>query len=493
MPFDDEPLEIVVRSEIGQVYYPRCVVRIEAIFVSAVGEDRFTGWDCVPEAASWSRNNPREADTARITLEYRDFPIDPRMISAAHVQIYCVDAGNDTNPVAMTPENLRFQGFVDVPESTLSDDVAEVTFDCRDYTALYLNRSWRRVATEEGVTDLGDGKVSFVGKKRKSRIKIPRNVTLGKFVEQIREKIRPPGASAIESPPTVFDRPDVAKGIVANRIGRTDLTMRSGDTAWDVLTMVCEWFGQVPVWDLDPEEGPVLRIRTPAADGRRLVNLKYGQNITRLRFKRNLQAPEQKAIRIIIWNPRTGEAVEGLYPKAGDAAGEVQRTKNTKALSEGAKRVSRTVTSERKRIQYVLEGDFTQEEATEIAKTMYDEQAQGRITGSIETVDMIGSWSGNLLDLANGDRVVIDLGSETFTGISHLTPEAAAAALSDPTVPNSFPPDIAQVIVEAYRAVEELDIEFFVLEAAHSWDNSEGYKVEIHFTDFLFDKVEGRT
>lgn len=478
---------ITVRSDYGRVYYPRCVIRIEAIFVQAVGEERFTGWECVPSEVVWNNNNAREADTARITLSYRDFPIDPRMLSAAHVQVFVVDARYDTSTVPTTPENLRFQGFVDVPESSLGEDDATVVFDCRDYTALYLNRSWRRVADEEGVSKVIDEN-TVETTERKSRIKIPANVTLRKFIEDIREKIRPPGTEKIESPPTVFDREEVGDGIVAKRVGKTDLTMSDNDTAWDVLTMVCEWFGQLPVWTIDPKIGPVLRIRTPAADSRNVLELKYGRNVQDVTFRRNLQAPEKKGIRLIIWNPRTGKAVDGLFPSAGRAAGEVQTKSNT--LGENAKRVDRTrVQSEIKRIQYILEGDFTQQEANELAEVLYNEQAQGRIEGSIETVDMVDTFDGDLLGVSNGDRLIIDLGAETFTGISHLTPEAAAAYLSDPTKPNSFPADIAQVIVEAYRSVQELDIEFFVTEAEHTWNAEDGYRAKISFTDFLLDKT----
>lgn len=503
MAFEDQnigEIEVTSRQQTN-VFYPRCVVRIEAIFVQAIGEERFTGWECVPRSVEWGRNNPRAADTCRITLNYRDFPIDPRMLSAAHVQVYAADVRGHRNELPLTTETLRFQGFVDVPESTLSDDVAQVTFDCRDYTSLYLNRPWRRVADEVGATDNNDGTVTKTEKK--SRIRIPKNVTLEKFIEQIREKIRPPGASSIESPPTIFERQDVKSGIVAKRVGRTDLSMRQNDTAWDVLTLVCELFGQVPVWDLDPNIGPVLRIRTPAEDGRNFASVRFGQNIKRLTFKRNLQAPERKAIRLIIWNPRTGRAVEGLWPKAGNAAGErikkpkkkqkqpTSEDKDEKTLSENAKRVStKRITSELKRVQYILEGDFGQAEATNIARTMYEEQAQNRIMGSVEMADMIDLTGGDVLALANGDRLAVELGAEAIFGTSHLEDTEAIAFLSNPARPNSLPEDIARIIVQSTRAVEELTMQFFVLEASHKWDSSEGYSVEISFTDFLFDKVE---
>lgn len=461
-------------------YFPRCVVILEALFDQQVGSVRPATLTVIPRRVEWQRNSPRRADRLTVTVSYRDFPLDPRLLSAVHVRVYAADVESEQGRVELSPANLRFQGFADVPETTLGMDDAEVKFECRDYTALYLNRSWRRVADEQPIT----------ATNKRSRIRIPRGQTLQQFVAMVRDRLAPrdaannPIQNSIEPPPTVFDVPEVRFLRVDKRAAKQNLAMRERDSAWDVLTVVCQWFAQLPVWDIDPVLGPVLRIRSASATGRSRAELQFGSNIERLAFRRNLQAPERKAVRIIAWNPRSGEIVEGVFPRLGLAAGETPTT-----LDENAKQTSTRSRSELKRVQYVFEGDFTQADVTTMAELMYLEQAQGRIMGEVETREMVGSQGQNLLDLANGDRLILDIGPQTLVGVDHLSTTEAAAFLSNPRRSNSLSPEVALALVEAYRQVEQLAIEFFVLEAVHTWDHNEGYKLKVTFTDFLLDQV----
>lgn len=450
------------------IYYPRALVVVEALFKADVETRVFV---VTPYNVEWRRNNPRAADTATITLPYRDFPLDPRILSAVHVLVYAADAGGSEVVLEMSPQNLRFQGFVDVPETTLSDDEAEVKFECRDYTALYLDRSWRRVADEE------------IGKSKKSRILLPKNTTLKAFVEDVVKRIRPEGATAFEEPPIVFDSDVVAAQRVDKRAGKNRLAMRDSDTAWDVLTMVCEWFGQIPSWDLDPEVGPVLRIRPASSFSQVVAKLTFGENVERISFRRDLMAPERKAIRLIAWNPRLGEVVEGLWPELGQASGE-----NSMTLDENAVKTSVTTRSNLKRVQYVVEGDYTEADLTDMAELLYEEQAQGRIMGTVDTPHMMDLEDINLLDLSNGDRLICRLGPEVDAGLG-TRPEDQAFVLSDPGRSNALPFDVALALTTAHAEIADLEIEFFVLEARHTWDHLEGYAITVDFTDFLLDQV----
>jgi len=475
------------------IYYPRCVVALEVVFDKDVPKRNYT-FLATPRSVEWKRNAPRKADQAKIVLNYRDFPLDPRLLSAVHVQVYAVDAKHPTTQVALTTQNLRFQGYVDVPESTLSDSDSEVQLECSDYTRLYLNRSWRRVADELPV-----GKSN-----RKSEIRIPRGQTLEQFVEAVRAKVRPPGDDGSGLPPTVFETPDVGRLSVSKRAAKNNLAMRDADTAWDVLTMVCEWFAQIPSWDIDPEQGPVLRIRPASSFSSVRAHIPYGSRVKRLQFRRNLQAPERKAIRLLAWNPRTAEVVEGLWPRLGLAQGEtVKKSGSSNAdpdqirpegaaavpvIDENAKQRSKA-TSDLKRVQHVLEGDYTEKDLTDMAQLMYEEQAQGRVKGNLETIHMDGEFDTNLLDMSNGDRLVVRLGPEFVAGPYHQSTSEAAAWLSNPHKPNALPREVAEVLMSAHAQVADLDVEFFVLDANHTWDSEIGYRLEIQFTDFLLDQV----
>lgn len=487
-------------------YRPRAVVKIDALFKSIVEATRFASWEAIPRRVEWQRNDARHADKAKITLLYRDFPLDPRMLSTVHVQVFVADVGGtdvagNERPLELSPANLRFQGYVDVPEVSLSNDMTEVTFDCRDYTALYLDKPWRSIADEDLIEEypkpvsrvvrggnLVYSRFAPVPKGapaapggRNTRIRIPETLTLEQFVEMVRSRVNP--LPPAKRPPTLFDDPALQTRNVAAVVGRNNLTMQGEDNAWDVLTKVCELFGQIPTWDLDPVIGPVLYIRR-ASTFSSLVNyaeLNFGTNVRRLTYRRNLTAPERRAVSVVAWNPRRGQVIQGLAPPAGEAEGEV-------IYPQGVKQ-SVQIRSEVRRVQYLVEGDFNQRDVDDIALAIFYGQSQRRIEGTVETVNMTDTVGGNVLRLKNADRLVVRIGSDVVAGTLHLSDSAAAAYLSDPDRPNSVSPEVALTLVQALRQVERLEVEFFVLEARHIWDSSTGYEVSVDFQDFLFDAL----
>lgn len=488
-------------------YHPRAIVKTDAIFKSVVEAERFASWEAIPRRVEWQRNDARTADKCKITLLYRDFPLDPRMLSAVHLQVFVGDVGSPDvsgreRRLELSPGNLRFQGYVDVPEVTLDNSMSEVTFDCRDYTALYLDKPWRTIADESLVQEypkptsrvVRGGNTVYskyapipkgspaAERGRRTRIRISDGLTLGQFVETIRSRVNP--LPTQKRPPTIFDQPGLQSRLIAPVVGRNNLSMKNEDSAWDILTKVCELFGQIPTWDLDDVFGPILRIRRASAlsASTMTTELTFGQNVRRLRYKRNLTAPERNAISVIAWNPRRGTVIQGLAPKAGEAQGEVIYPRGVK--------VTERIRSEIRRVQYLLEGDFTQRDLDDIALAIYYGQSQRRIQGSVETVNMTDAAGQSLLGLKNADRVVIRMGTEAIAGTQHLSDSAAAAYLSDPARPNSVSPEIALTLVQALRQVERLTIEFFVLEAKHVWDANSGYEVTVDFQDFLLDVLE---
>lgn len=423
-------------------YYPRCSVLVDAYLHGGLSPLTFVA---TPTDISIDRNGPRKADTADITLPYRDFPLDPRLISAAHVHIFLADVGAAGGNVELLGSNLRFQGLVDVPESTLSSDDSSTKFTCRDYTAIYLDLPWRSVADAAGA----EGKA----------LAIPPTATLAQFVESVRAKVSPNG----DRPPTVFDDPTLGAVSLAQRAAVSNLAMQDGDTAWDVLTVVCEWYALVPSWDIDPVAGPVLRIRGAYSPTDVRATLQYGRDVESLQFRRNLRAPERKAVRLSAWNPRSGTVITAFWPREGAVRGD------TPALGEGG---SPTVLGIR-RVQYNVEGDYSPRDLIEMARRIYEDQAQGRIVGTIATPHMRDIDSTDLLRLANGARVICSID-----------------AAIDTVPPATLPPEVRAALDAARSDVSALTVEFFVKSARHSWDVTEGYRVEVEFTDFLLDRVE---
>ena len=290
----------------SQYHSPRCHLVLTVFF------DDFKG-DVAPAAfviesprkVAVRRNAARKADECEIELNYRDFPIDPRMVSAIHVAV----SMGDTDSPFSSKAFMRFIGYVDTPEIELDRAHGSLHLTGRDYTRLALDTPWRQVANEAPVYDK-DGKATT-----KSKIRIRRGMTLGTFVTEWVKRMDVAVPSAVSQPEVLFES-RAYEGLPLDKVATGSiLAMQNGDTAWDVLLLVCEWYGLLPMWSLDPVLGAVLLIRSASAATNRRASFAWGRNVTEFKLSKNLQAPERKQVRIVAYNPRLGRAIAADYPK----------------------------------------------------------------------------------------------------------------------------------------------------------------------------------
>lgn len=445
------------------VFTPRVRIVVQALF-----DDRVTSVDGAafeltsPRRVEIQRNAARKADKCTITFAYRDMPLDPRLFSSLHVAVFMADE----DLVPATPPNLRFIGIGDAPESTLNMAEGTIRIECRDYTALALDRPWRRVADAERI-----------GETKKTRIRIRAGQTLGQFATEWKRRIQPDGAdTSVSIAPLVFEDPVLATLRLDRVASGSLLAMGKNDTAWDVLTRVCEWFALVPVWELDPVIGPVLRIRTPSSRTGRAARLSFGRDATELRIARNLQGPDLKQVRIVAWNPQLARAFAADFPT--DVA-------TLRRLDEGGASTPTDRTVNARRVQYNLYGDYDLALVRQIARTVYEDQARRRLTGTIRTRQMVDADDRDILSLGNGDVLTTQIQPTTVHGLDNLSVTQIAQRLADPRRPNALPPDAAQAVAQNYARMRQLAVDFYVTEASHVWDHRDGYAATINFSDFI--------
>lgn len=290
--------------------YPRCLVVATVFFDEFLGDVRAAAFRIeTPLSVQWTRNAARKADEFRVELNYRDLPIDPRIVSAIHVLILLGEDGADLE----TQSALRFTGYVDLPEISLDRGAARLVLDGRDYTRLALDTPWRQVANEAPVVG-ASGKAT-----KKSRIRIKSGQTLGEFVKSWWTRMEVDIPSAETRPEILFEpQPAGSTQLEDLRVDRpaagSILAMENGETAWDVLTKVCEWFGLVPMWTLDPILGAVLLIRSAASASNHVIEMAWGRNLSELKLSKNLQAPDRKQVRVAAYNPRLGRVFVADFP-----------------------------------------------------------------------------------------------------------------------------------------------------------------------------------
>lgn len=431
-----------------KLFHPRALVVLNVILDDQIpGSPGVTvAYNAVPRSCEVKRNTARKADTAQVVLDYRDFPMDPRGIRDVRLTVHIEDSLTPQALLIPTRLNLRFQGLVDRHEVTLGPDEEVVTLEARDFTGIWLDRRW----PSDPVLD----QILLTG------------LTLQAVVEAMRLRVTPLIL------PTVFLDPTTAALMPTRFVGKTQFTAGKDDDAWTVLSKLLANFGLVPVFDRD-----ILTVRTASTKGLNVAAFVYGQNVSRLMFRRSLsKGPSSRRIVIHSWDPIKGRALTGGFPLINDP-----RVARFKMNEKGVGTLKIT------NVEYNVEGQYTPLTIGLLAEKVYNEQAQQEIEGDLETRDLTDTSNipGKLLAIANGDTLLVRLGRELRASIEGLSPAEAIALLSDPTKPNTLNPAVAAALVQAWTTTQAVAVTFYVREASHTWDREQGYKLSITFINFL--------
>jgi len=417
-------------------YYPRARVLLEVLledFGDGSSSDLHS-LDIVPLSAEVDRNDHREADSARIELAYRDLPLDPRAARAMTAYVFMGDVGAPDLDVPMDDANYRvFVGQVDLPETTLEDGGETVSLECRDFTSLFLDHKWR------GSIDIDRDLVSII--------------------EDIVASV--PGASGLQRQYEYHSWATTPSAV----LGRTLWVPGKGEDAWTVLTSLLGALGMLPVVELD-----VLRITTLENLGQRRAALLYGDNISRLVFRRNFQETSTSRVVATTWDEQAREARTASYPS--DPA--IRKRLGLDGIA--------TVSEPQVLLQ--LMGSYTETQLEDIARETWLEMARGQVEGELETKELRdGDDQVDLWQLAAGDTLLVTLGKGDPSFFASMSESEAVAWLTAGS--RGLDQGAAQALVASWRQAEELGSLFYVVRASHRWRLEEGYSLTVEFATLI--------
>lgn len=430
-------------------FYPRALVEIQAVL--ADNDGTVIAWQCTPLSVEVHRNHARAADTCKVTLSFRDYPLDPRAVVDLKIAVHIDASPNAQFPIFPVRRNLRFIGSVDVPEASLAETDETVTLEARDYTSLYLDYRWDHA---------------------RNPIDTP-GTTLAVLFEKVRNIVEPTRATDPMAAPTVFFDPKSMNVPVEFKTGRSTLSGEANDSAWDVLVRACDLFGLIPVFELD-----TLVVRAASQDGHELNNVAmiYGYNIEKMTFKKDFRQKQRTQIMVTAWNPVEGRSVEAIYPPDDDPHIGVRR------ISTNGK-VHITI----KQTHYYVEGPYDEGTLLEVAKSIFLENGQMDVEGELDTADMVDVYGNKaLLALKNGDRLNVDLFTPDIkSNIFAMSDEEQIAYLTDETRINHLEEPVARALVASWATSRALISDFYVLEATHKWSREDGYSLSVRFGSFV--------
>jgi hypothetical protein len=421
-----------------RTYYPRARVYLEVLLEDFAGgaDQQLHPLEAVPVDVEVVRNHHREADTARIELEYSQFPLDPRTIRAAQVVVLMGNVSSPGDELALTSTEHRvFLGFVDEPQITLDEDGDSVVLEARDATALWLDYRWPSGAGIDIARPLSD--------------------VVDEFLATV------PGVAAM----TVEWSEGAAVTVLADIVGRTKWSPQPGDDSWTLLVELLGLAGMIPVVELDK-----LAVKAAADVRTTTAQFVYGSNVARLTYRRRLHKARSGQVLVRCWDEQAREMRESIYPAT-------PATTRTKVGVDG-----KVATESDPIMPYYVSGSLSQADLDALAASVYEQAARKQIEGEVETYDLTDLHElTNLWLLGNGDQLEVRLGRTESYYLEGMSHGEAVAWLEG----EGWASDVAEAYVSSREQAESLATSFYVRRATHRWSRTDGYSGRYEFINYV--------
>lgn len=417
-------------------YYPRAAVVLTVLledWADGSGNDTLTV-EVVPRTLEWVRNHAREADTFRVSVDWRDLPIDPRAARSILVTAAVADAGTAGGTLRYDRSNAVVMGYADEPRIVLDDGAELLEMSGRDYTALFLDKRW------------GGGAIDITR---------PLSAVVADILRQT------PGASGMLTSLEPGAESLVLKGLV----GRKHYVPQPSDDTWTVLVDLVGRAGLIAVVELD-----TLRILSPGGVGDRRVSFAWGRDISKLKVGRDFQEMRTAQVEVRCWNPATRATLTAKHPSEPIVL--------RKRISPKGK-----VTTDNAPVTpFYFEGTYTQAQLATLAERIYRNMARQQLDGELETAELTSFEGEALPQLANGDRVIVEW-SQDYAAVIHG--RSAGEAVDYLVRSAGLPVGVADTLVRQYGQAAELAVEFYVRAARHRWDRNDGYGLTVEFINLV--------
>lgn len=411
-------------------------------------------------------NDYTRADTFSASIDYSDFPFDPRCIRALGITVHLEDKKqtfitnkkspnfNNLNLITPSKDNAIFTGFADEETIEFDDTNREVRLEGRDFTSLLIDAPYTGKALDLG-SPLDQVVQGLVNELPSTQDLVVENRT----------------GSAL--PSLAKFAPDF------NPLG-TSRSSKKKEKYWDVINDLAQRAGLIVFIELD--KLVITKPRVLYADSNPYQFI-YGRNLSALSFSRKLG--RQKGINILLrsLNIESKNLLEIKIPEEADPAW---------ALSIG-------VGVERQKIQKVdRNGEIKEEDAPflsfnvpdvsdinqlrEIAQGVYEEIGRQQIEGSISTKEMCTLQDGVEFDITkirNGTPIKIEIDQGDLEGVGRIKSEAARERF---LIARCYDPRVARALA---RTLGKFETRFYTRSVEFRLDNNNGFTMDLDFVNFI--------
>lgn len=467
-------------------------------------DDRIVLGTILPMQCTIERNGLRTADTAQVTIDYRDAPFDPRLIRSVAIEIIVglVDAESfelgvqgetrdDGTVLSLVPRGqagaavappgtTRFVGLVDEWSVTLDgEDGDTIDLDCRDLTAILIDT---KLPAGEGI-DL-DQPLDAGVRDLLDRLTSTRGTSV-RFGIAGEEGDAPTPADAIPSSRR------------ARRGGRGRRGRQGGAelSVWDHITETCTQVGLVPVFE--DNELRIIRPRTFFAGRDTARRMVYGRNLENLGFSRKLGGTKVPTIEVRAYDPALGRTRWARYPVPGTAprSGVFGQTEPPRVARANEVPPSGQNPDDRI-LTFTLDGITNPATLADAAESIWHQVGRQEIEGKFKTADA-WSWEQpvggvDLLRLRPGDAI------ELLVASAETADLARGTTLTSATEVRGLQREARARYLESIGWSRRVAERFAALQDATAfqtifrsqnlrivWDVEDGLTIEADFVNFL--------
>lgn len=440
------------------IYYPQARAVLTAVFDGHGGADSApTFIDVRPQSLSVHLNSYKESDTWEMTFDARSLPFSPEMIRTAEVQIWLFQTADREEPLARYDgrENVLIAGLVDNMTLRQASDGGTVTMDGRDYTSLMLDRQWdpsRRIAGGQPLDRVIQALVD----------EATHAGTTGRTLQVV---------WAAQAPPPVL-------GAHATKAKKArGITIGDGRNVWDVIYTLAIRHGFIAYvrgFDVIVTEPQTLQAEALEATHR----VAYGRNLLELEVERKLGRQAAPQIVVRSYDPRTRQAIEGVFPEVGNAdTGRKVKHKKRK----GKPTVVGSVTDEFR--SFTVPGVTDVGQLTKIAESMYNAMSRGEATVRLVTKHLRDLEGRDLLQLRHASAVRIEW--DAFSEDEMRNPQIPTARKAEKLRALGYSPAVADLVAREFDKIQQFRAPYYVREASYEFTQDGGLQVEVEAVNFV--------
>lgn len=403
-------------------------------------------FSALPISCSVERNGIRDADTAEVTFDYRDLPIDPRSIRAGFVSLVIGSVSSEEYKRGVSSREVResdgmlvsiverrsdeelrfsgsasrFSGFIDEWHIELGEDGDTVTLTMRDVTGIYLDQPMQTGLTIDLSKPLDVGISDFINQFPSLRGAV---VFFG-TPEQLEDQ--PSNPNPVKAPIPEKSIPKVAK----SKKGKKSKAQKQGDqddNVWDHIVTVCAKLGFVPF-----VRGFILYIVEPrnlfdqASKSRKMV---FGRNIKTLEFARKMSGITTQTIEVRSPDPDIGRTRWARYPVLNNepSCGILGDPNSPQPVVSRPQKVSPLGKPDEQVLVMNIARVSDLEALKRIAENAFQEIARQEIEGSFETDDLDSfKESGDSTDMLFPEQDLLDLNPGDTVTMLYAAPNTSA-------------------------------------------------------------------